>query len=93
MRVVAEVLALAPITIVDVISTPSWWERLRGRRSQQRTASTTWPDGNVFEWDDTGRLVDDRSLEAIALAVRAARLQRRLDEIAARYFAPPRSAP
>lgn len=78
MRVVAEVLALEPITIVDVISTPWWWERLRGLRSQQRTASSTWPRGRVFEWDDTGRIVDDQSLAAIELAVCAARVQRRL---------------
>jgi hypothetical protein len=86
MKVIVEVLVLEPITIVDVISTPSWWQRLSGRRSQQRTATSTWPYGTVFVWDDTGRLVDDESLAAIQKAIAAVRVQRRLDEIAARHL-------
>jgi hypothetical protein len=54
-----------------LIFTPTWYERLLGRRSSSRTASALWPSGTVFEWDRPGGgVVPDDVHAAITKAVK-----------------------
>jgi hypothetical protein len=77
-----EVITLGPTTIVLMRWQPTWFGRLLGRSVEYRTATSSWPGGRVYEWDDTGRVLLDREL-AIVAAIDREKLQRQLDQIAA----------